>query len=107
MTGKPHFDEEAVFGSTGEAHAGLMAAIWGPGINIAIILAMYSYRKWWGYVHAAAGAFACLYTLGTSIPILFYTGIISKDSNQNYKYAATTLNYHYLVGIACMFVIFI
>lgn len=104
MSGQ-HIHEEDVFGSTAEAHAGLMDVLWGPGINIAIFLSFYSYRKWWGILHGIFGVFACIYTLATSLPILFYTGIIPKDSTQNLKFGASVLNPHYLVGIACMFVI--
>jgi hypothetical protein len=107
MSGNQHFNEDAAYGSTGSAHAGLMAAIWGPGINMAIFLSFYSYRKWWGYIHGIAGVFACIYTLATSLPILTFTGIIQKDSTHKYNYSAATLNSHYLVGIACMFVIVI
>jgi hypothetical protein len=107
IMGGSHIDEDAVFGSTGGAHAGLMAALWGPGINIAIILSFYSYRKWWGILHGIYGAFTCIYTLATSLPILFYTGIIPKDSNQDLKYSAPTLNLHYLVEIACLLVVLI
>jgi len=64
-----------VFGDTFEAHK-FMDAIWGPFINIAIFLVLYSYRKWWVYVHGIFGLFACIYTLATAIPILTFTGIV-------------------------------
>jgi len=90
------------FGSTGDTHAGLMAGLWGPAANIAVILVLYSYRKWWVYVHAAFFLLATIITLATSIPILTYTGIISRDSTITYKYSASVLNLHYLIGITCL-----
>jgi len=57
-----------------------MAIIWGPAINIAIFIVLYGYRRYPFYVHAAAGLFACIYTLATSIPILLTTGILTEGS---------------------------
>lgn len=65
------------FGTTVDAHKTMMAIIWGPVIDIVIIIALYNYRKIWGYLHGLAGLFACVYTLATSIPILMTTGMIN------------------------------
>ena len=90
------------FGSSADFHSALMAAIWSPCADIAIILALYSYRKIWIWVHGGFFLFAIIYTLSTSIPILQYTGIIPANSTTNYKYPASTLNLHYVFGIACL-----
>lgn len=102
---RQHIDNEDAFGSTGEFHAGLMGILWGPGANIAIFLVLYNYRKIWVWLHGAYFFIVTILTLASSIPILTYTGIISANSNTNYKYSASTLNIHYLVGIACMIAI--
>ena len=73
-------NSSSVFGFTIDAHTGLMAAIWGPGINVAIFIVLYSYRRYTFIIHALAGFFACIYTLATSIPIIMTTGIVSSDT---------------------------
>lgn len=82
-----------------------MGIVWGPGINIAIILAIYSYRKAWPIIHGIAGTFACIYSLACTLPILFNTGIVSSSSTIDPKRSGPVINAHYLVGIACMVVI--
>lgn len=75
LSGKKEND----FGSTYELHSALMAIIWGPGINVAIIVVLYSYRKYYIYLHAFCGIFATVYSIATSLPILLTTGILSSD----------------------------
>jgi hypothetical protein len=70
-----------------------MGIVWGPIINIGIFLVMYSYRKWWGYLHALIGLFACIFSLACTLPILINIGIPSTDQE---------LGIHFMVGIACM-----
>jgi hypothetical protein len=97
---------EVDFGETAEIHADLMGIIWGPVINVGIFMAMYNYRKWWGFLHGLIGIFACIFSLATALPILATTGIISRTSTANYDdFTAETLNSHYLVGIACLAII--
>lgn len=76
-----------------------MGILWGPGANIAIFLAYYSYRKLWPWVHGVYFLFATIVTVATSISILQKTGIIAADSTEYKKYSGSTLNIHYLVGI--------
>ncbi len=45
-------EEDDEFGSTGEIHKHWMFYLWGPVMNIAIILAIYSYRKYAVISHA-------------------------------------------------------
>ena len=79
-----------------------MGVLWSPCANIAIILIIYSYRKYWVWVHMAFFAIATIITLVTSIPIIFYTGLIDANSTKNYDdYSASTLRTHYLVGLVC------
>lgn len=89
-------EDDDFYGETAEAHEEFMGIVWGPIINIAIFLAMYSYRKWWGYLHALAGLFACVFSLACTLPILATVGIPSSGQS---------LSTHFLVGIACMAVI--
>lgn len=64
------------FGPTEELHKEYMGAIWGPGANIAILLAFYNYRKIWSWIHGIYFLLAVVMTLVSSIPILTTTGII-------------------------------
>jgi hypothetical protein len=80
-----------------------MAYIWGPVINLGIILVMYSYRIRWVVIHGLIALFAFLFTLSTSIPILKTTGVISSDSSFLDEYPL--LHIHYKIGIACLAVI--
>ena len=90
------------YGSTGGLHASMMGALWSPCANIAIILIIYSYRKYWVWVHMAYFTFATIITLVSSIPIWFYTGLIPRDSPIVYDdYSAGTLNTHYILGMVC------
>ncbi len=87
------------FGSTYEIHEALMGLIWGPGINLAIFLVLYSYRKYYIYLHVLYGLFAATFSLATAIPILLTTGIVTSEE------AGPKLHLHYLVGIASISVI--
>jgi len=100
-------DSSSAFGSTLDDHTGLMAAIWGPGINVAIFMALYSYRRYPPIIHALAGIFACIYTLATTIPILFTTGIVSSTNTIAINESGFILYIHYLGGIACLSMILI
>lgn len=95
----------AIFGSTYPAHSNLMGAIWGPGINVAIFIVLYSYRKYWVYLHAFLGLFVCLFTLASTLPILVFTGIISSSSTIAPNMPGSLIHNHYLIGIACMVVV--
>lgn len=96
-------DLSAAFGPTITTHMDIMAFIWGPGINVAIFLAMYNYRKWWGFLHAMAGAFAFIFTLSTGLSILATSGMIPDDSP--YLDSYPVLNTHYKIGITCLIVL--
>ena len=95
-------DDSNTFGPTAENHKDAMVALWGFAANIAIFIMLYSYRKLCVYVHGAYFLIATIITLATSIPIITYTGIISKDATITSKYSTTTLNLHYSIGIACL-----
>lgn len=80
-----------------------MALLWGPFANLAIILAFYTYRKWWIWLHGAYFLVITIITLSTAIPILQATGIVQADSTLNYEeFTAKTLNSHYIIGITCL-----
>lgn len=96
-------DPNAIYGPTTTVHVAGMAYVWGPGINFVILLAMYRYRIWWVLLHGLGGAFACLFTLSTSIPILMKTGMIS-DGSFFLKYHPR-LVYHYKIGIAVFVIV--
>ena len=83
-----------------------MSILWIPGANIAIILIIYAYRKYWVWLHMAFFAIATIITLASSFPILSHTGLIPSDSTVDYDdYSASTLRTHYILGIvACSLV---
>jgi cytochrome b561 len=93
------------FGETAEPHAEIMAILWGPAANVAIFMALYSYRRYPFFIHALFGLFACIFTLSTSIPMLMTTGIVPADSTIDEDFPGSVLNSHYLVGITCLVVI--
>lgn len=82
-----------------------MAVLWGPGINLAIILAMYSYRKYYVYLHICFGVFITVYSIGTALPILFTTGIISESGKDGIT--PSQMYAHYVVGISALCAIFL
>ncbi len=96
-------DPNAIYGPTTTVHVNCMAYVWGPGINFAILLAMYRYRIWWVLLHALGGAFTCFFTLSTSIPILSKTGLIN-DSSPFLRYHPR-LVYHYKIGITVLIIV--
>lgn len=94
-----------LFGSTYNAHSALMAVIWGPGINVAILCAIYSYRMIWPALHGLLTLFACLFSLSTALPILVYTGILPSSTTIDPTTRGSAIHNHEMVGIACMAVI--
>lgn len=98
--------KENDFGSTYDLHSALMALIWGPGINVAIIAVLYSYRKYYIYLHAFCGLFATIYSISTSLPILLTTGILSTDqAGGEHRVTGSTIYAHYIVGITSLSVV--
>jgi len=82
-----------------------MVAIWGPGINVAIFLVLYSYRRYAFILHALAGLFACIYTLAVTIPIITTTGIVSSNTTLDTRYSSYTIYLHYIIGTIGLFLI--
>ena len=76
-----------------ELHESTMAILWGPVMNIAIILATYSYRTYAIILHAVIGFCVGLWTLAVSLTILAYFGF--PDSTFE-------LYNHINLGFACM-----
>ena len=94
---------QSEYGPTGELHATFMAVLWGPGINLAIILALYSYQKYYVYAHMAFGALLTVFTISTSLPIVLTIGLNFQLQNlQDGKKDPVTMHTHTLVGIAGM-----
>jgi hypothetical protein len=80
----------------------MMGFLWSPAANIAIFLIIYSYRKYWVWLHMLFFSFAIIFTLATALPILFFTGLIDGNSSAVYgKYPASTISTHYIIGIIC------
>jgi hypothetical protein len=90
------------FGSTANIHSACMGALWGPLVNLSVMIAAYSYRKYSFFTHAVFGIFACSLTLVSSIPILNTTGIVPTDSTIHQHYKGSTLHWHYIIGILCL-----
>ena len=79
-----------------------MGALWSPAANIAIFLIIYSYRKYWVWLHMLFFAVATFITVISSLPIFFVTGLIDANSTANYDdYSASTLRMHYIIGLTC------
>jgi hypothetical protein len=90
------------YGSTSDMHQLLMLYIWGPGANVLVILALYTYRKWWTWVHGVLFALASITSLVVTIPMLMTTGMIYPDSTFQTSHSHLTLYRHYTIGITCM-----
>ena len=85
-----------------------MAVLWGPGINLAIILALYSYEKYYVYAHMAFGSLLTVFTISTSLPILLTTQLNFQLQNfQDGHKDPVTMHLHALVGIACISSVFV
>ena len=94
--------EGETFGPTADYHQDFMSTIWGPAANVAVILALYSYRKIWAWVHGSFFFLATIFSLSTAIPILSFAGIIPADSPVSYEYPASTIYLHQIIGISCL-----
>ena len=83
-----------------------MGALWSPCANIAIILIIYAYRKYWVWLHMLFFLIATIITLATSFPILAHTGMIPKNPTAAQiatydDYSPSVLRAHYILGIVC------
>lgn len=79
-----------------------MGVLWSPCANIAIIIIIYAYRKYWVWLHMLFFTFATIVTLVSSFPILAFTGMIPANSTLKYDdYSASVLRTHYILGIVC------
>jgi Ca2+/Na+ antiporter len=72
-----------------------MGFLWSPAANIAIFLIIYSYRKYWVWLHMLFFTGATILTLATSLPILFTTGLIAPNPK------LPKIRIHYILGISC------
>ena len=88
--------EEADYGSTAGLHESIMLIFWGPVVDVAIFLALYTYRKWWAYIHGIIGLMISILSLASSLPILVSAGMVGK-SNEYYT--------HFIIGLVCMILI--
>ena len=86
------------FGPTEDIHANVMAFLWGPVINLSIILAVYSYRQYAIILHGLISFFVGLFSLIISLAILATTGMIDMIPDD----PGNVLYNHYRVGLAAM-----
>lgn len=95
----------ATFGPTYVLHKTMMAILWGPGINLTIVLAMYSYRKYYVYIHILFGAFIALYSIATALPIFIKTGIMTKSGKDDvYEWQ---MYLHFVMGLTSIFAVLV
>ena len=62
------------YGDTVDLHILLMRYLWGPGANVLVILVLYSYRKWWSWIHATLLTLAAILTIAITFPMLVTAG---------------------------------
>ena len=62
------------FGDTVNLHILLLRYLWGPGANVLVILVLYSYRKWWAWVHGVLLSLSALLTIAITFPMLIAGG---------------------------------
>ena len=93
----------ATFGPTYVLHKTMMAILWGPCINLTIMLAMYSYRKYYVYLHILFGTFITLYSIATALPIFIRTGVMTKSGKDDvYEWQ---MYLHYVMGMVSIFAV--
>ena len=93
------------WGPTSSLHKMWLPWIWGPAATVAVILALFSFKKLSIWLHGIFFLFATIMTLVTSIPILTFAGIVPADSTKQYKYPTHILNAHMILGITCFSVV--
>lgn len=93
------------WGPTSGLHKMWLPWIWGPAASVAVILALFTFKKISIWIHGIFFLFATIMTLVTSIPILTYAGIVPADSTKQYKYPTNILNAHMIIGITCFSVV--
>jgi hypothetical protein len=72
----------STWGPTNTLHKIVMPWIWGPAASVAVILAMFGFKKLGVWLHGIFFLFATIMTLVTSIPILTFAGIVPSDSTK-------------------------
>jgi hypothetical protein len=81
-----------------------MGVLWSPIINIAILLAFYSYRRYAIIIHGLLGTAISLYSIITSLAILGETGLIDTNfpNISLSEYDPDAIVRHYLIGLVCV-----
>jgi len=76
-----------------------MGLLCGPGATLAVFLALYKYRKIWGWIHGIY--FITIFIIATiiTIPIWLHTGFISYDTTIQTKRSILGLRIHYVIGV--------
>jgi hypothetical protein len=90
------------FGNAGEIHSSLIAVIWSPIVDITILMAFYSYRRYAIIVHGVSGLTLSLFTVITGFSILDNNGGISVSPTKIDKYSLTVMNRHFLLGVVSL-----
>ena len=88
------------FGDTVNLHILLLRYLWGPGANVLIILVLYSYRKWWAWVHGVLLSLSALLTIAITFPMLIAGGYPYPPDNA--KPNQIKLYRHASIGVTCM-----
>ena len=74
------------YGPTTELHEEVMHILWGPIMNFAIIMAIYSYRRYAIILHSVLTAFVSLFSLILSLEILVYVRGFVPKTNKHYNH---------------------
>ena len=94
------------YGPTIGVHAYAMGFLWSPGANLAILLAILSYRKQWVWLHSLYFFLATAFSLGCSIPIIYASGISHKSvRNMFASFSIVLMTVNTLLGMMIKFMV--
>ena len=89
-------------------HAYAMGFIWSPGANLAILLAILSYRKQYVWLHSLYFFLATAFSLGCSVPIIYASGISHKSvRNMFASFSIVLMTVNTLLGIMIKFMVIV
>ena len=88
-----HDINKMALGPTSDLHEQSMAYLWGPVINVAIFLALYSYRPYAILLHGLITLFVGVFSLAISLTILY---------NAGFPQPTAKLYNHFNIGFAAM-----
>ena len=89
------------YGETLDLHILLMRYLWGPGANVAVTLALYTYRKWWSWLHGTLLTLAAVLTIAITFPMMISAGFPYPNPDNPTAFQIKIYK-HASIGVTCM-----